>query len=87
MQLDDAQRAAFDRDRFLIFPGLFTRAEIDALVKECDRLSGIDAEYINASAAARCARSSACTRATVRRHRRNSARRRAPRACSVRRLS
>ena len=46
MQLDDAQRAAFDRDGFLIFPGLFARAEIDALVKECDRLSGIDADYI-----------------------------------------
>lgn len=46
MQLNSQQLEAFERDGFLIFPSLFSKAEVAALVAECDRLACIEADYI-----------------------------------------
>jgi ectoine hydroxylase len=46
MLLSPQQLEEFDRDGFLIFPGMFSREEVAALVRECDRLGGIEADYI-----------------------------------------
>jgi ectoine hydroxylase len=46
MKLSAQQLAQFERDGFLIFPGLFSQAEIDVLRAETARLSAIDAETV-----------------------------------------
>ena len=46
MRLTQAQLDDFDRDGFLIFPGLLSAAEVLALRKETDRLATIEADYI-----------------------------------------
>src|SRR5687767_1946307 len=46
MKLSAQQLAQFERDGFLIFPDLFSQAEIDALRAETARLSSIDAETV-----------------------------------------
>src|SRR5687768_1549522 len=46
MKLSAQQLAQFERDGFVIFPDLFSQAEIDALRAETARLSHIDAETV-----------------------------------------
>jgi ectoine hydroxylase len=46
MELTAAQKARFERDGFLIFPGLFAQNEVAVLRQEVARLSRIDAEEI-----------------------------------------
>jgi len=46
MQLTAAQLAQFDRDGFLIFPDLFSQAEIAVLRREVERLSQIHSEEV-----------------------------------------
>src|SRR6185503_4000640 len=46
MKLTAQQAAQFERDGFLVFPGLFSPAEIDALRAETARLSAIDADTV-----------------------------------------
>ena len=47
MELTAAQRAQFDRDGFLIFPDLFSQAEVAVLRREVTRLSDIHAEEVH----------------------------------------
>jgi len=44
MDLSPAQRAQFERDGFLIFPDLFSSAEVAILRQEVARLEHIHAE-------------------------------------------
>lgn len=44
MQLSEAQKSAYARDGFLIFPGLVSPAEVSALRNEVIRLRDVDAE-------------------------------------------
>src|SRR3982750_2870267 len=46
MKMTDAQLAQFERDGFIVFPGLFDRAEIDVLRAEPARLSGVKADTV-----------------------------------------
>ncbi len=46
VQLSNEQVAAFERDGFLIFPGLFSAAEVDLLHREAARVSRVDAECV-----------------------------------------
>ena len=46
MNLSAHQRAQFERDGFLIFPGLFSQAEVDVLRAETARLSALDADSV-----------------------------------------
>ena len=46
MQLHPQQLEDFERDGFLIFPGLLTPEEVSILRGETDRLAGIEADYI-----------------------------------------
>ncbi len=46
MELTAAQRAQFDRDGYLIFPNLFSAAEIAVLRQEVARLADIHAEEV-----------------------------------------
>jgi ectoine hydroxylase len=46
MKLTAQQAAQFERDGFLIFPGLFSPAEIEVLRAETARLSAIEAETV-----------------------------------------
>ena len=42
MQLSATQIEQYDRDGFLIFPGLFTPAEVAAMKRDLQRVQGID---------------------------------------------
>ncbi len=46
MELTAAQRAQYERDGFLIFPNLFSMAEIAVLRQEVGRLADIHAEEV-----------------------------------------
>ena len=46
MQLTGQQVAQFERDGYVLFPGLFSRAEIDVLRAETARLSELQAESV-----------------------------------------
>lgn len=46
MELTAAQRAQYERDGFLIFPNLFSAAEVAVMRQEVERLSKIDAEEV-----------------------------------------
>jgi ectoine hydroxylase len=46
MRMTDAQLAQYQRDGFIIFPNLFSRAEIDSLRAETARLSELKAETV-----------------------------------------
>lgn len=46
MELTAAQRAAYERDGFLVFPDLFSRAELAVLRQEVARLENIHAEEV-----------------------------------------
>ena len=46
MDLTAQQLALFERDGFLLFPGLFSRAEVSALRSETARLARIDADTV-----------------------------------------
>ena len=46
MRLNTKQLEDFERDGFLIFPGLLTQDEVNALRCESDRLATIEADYI-----------------------------------------
>src|SRR3954449_7014525 len=46
MRMTDAQLAQYQRDGFIIFPNLFSRAEIDSLRAETARLSGVKADTV-----------------------------------------
>src|SRR2546429_53300 len=46
MQLSDAQVSRFRRDGFLLFPGLFSKAEIAVLRAETARLASIEADSV-----------------------------------------
>ena len=46
MQLDRQQLEQYERDGYLLFPGLFSKAEIAALRAETARLSAIEAETV-----------------------------------------
>ena len=46
MELTPAQRAQFDRDGYLIFPNLFSQAEVAVLRREVERLSHIHADEV-----------------------------------------
>ena len=46
MRMNDAQLAQYQRDGFIIFPGLFSKAEILALRAETARLAAIKAETV-----------------------------------------
>jgi L-proline 4-hydroxylase len=46
MNLSAQQCAQFERDGFLIFPGLFSQAEIDVLRAETARLSALEADAV-----------------------------------------
>jgi len=46
MRLTPQQVAQFERDGYLVFPGLFSRAEVAVLRAETVRLSGIDADTV-----------------------------------------
>ena len=51
MQLDAQQLDEFERTGFLIFPGLFSREEVDALVRECERQSSCGPRALDQSRA------------------------------------
>src|SRR6266581_2642311 len=46
MQLSEEQVARFRRDGFLLFPGLFSKAEIAVLRAETARLAGVEADSV-----------------------------------------
>src|SRR5436309_798877 len=46
MQLSEEQVARFRRDGFLLFPGLFSKAEIAVLRAETARLAGVEADTV-----------------------------------------
>src|SRR2546430_2554935 len=46
MQLSDEQVARFRRDGFLLFPGLFSKAEIAVLRAETARLASVEADSV-----------------------------------------
>ena len=47
MRLTPQQVAQFERDGYLVFPGLFSRAEVAALRAETERLSRIEAVRVS----------------------------------------
>ena len=46
MNLSAQQCAQFERDGFLVFPGLFSQAEVDVLRAETARLSAVEADSV-----------------------------------------
>src|SRR5882757_10711384 len=46
MELNAQQLEQFDRDGFLVFPDLFSRAEVAVLRREVARLSQVEAEEV-----------------------------------------
>ena len=46
MKMTDAQLGQYQRDGFIIFPNLFSRAEIDSLRAETARLSNVKADTV-----------------------------------------
>src|SRR3954464_15980755 len=46
MRMTDAQLAQYQRDGFIIFPNLFSRAEIESLRAETARLSAVQADTV-----------------------------------------